>query len=110
VRNPYADLRALLDATRQLDPEEMAELQLEQGYIDRALAIYEELVHKEPDNPSYETRRAWLARMLVATERTSEERVKIERPAPRTAHREPTLYGIPAPVRGPDVRRIVRVK
>lgn len=63
VANPYADLRALLDATRQLTPEEMAELQLEQGYVDRALRIYDELTRREPGNASYATRRAWLARM-----------------------------------------------
>lgn len=65
VANPYADLRALLDATRQLTPEEMAELHLEQGYVDRALRIYDELTAREPSNASYATRRAWLARMAA---------------------------------------------
>lgn len=113
VRNPYSDLKSLLDVTRQLDPEEMAELHLEQGFIDRALAIYEELLAKDPHNASYETKRAWLVRMQATSERKSRERIatpKLERPSPRVAAREPTLYGIPAPARMADVRRIVRVK
>lgn len=62
--NPYRDLRALLDVTRPLAPEEMAELQLEQGYVERALRIYDELAARDPANASYATRRAWLARMV----------------------------------------------
>lgn len=62
--NPYRDLRALLDVTRPLAPEEMAELQLEQGYVERALRIYDELAARDPSNATYATRRAWLARMV----------------------------------------------
>lgn len=59
------ELRALLDVTRRLAPEEIAELQLEQGYFDHALRIYDELARRDPSNASYATRRAWLARMLA---------------------------------------------
>lgn len=72
--NPYADLRSLLDVTRQLSPEEMAELHLEQGFVDRALRIYDELVRREPANASYATRRAWLARIASASRRDGERR------------------------------------
>ena len=64
--NPYAELRALLDTTRQLAPEEMAELQLEQGHVDQARRIYEELSAKDPSNRTYAMRREWLARMAPA--------------------------------------------
>lgn len=63
--DPHAEPGSLLDVTRRLTPEEMAELQLEQGYVDRALHIYEELVAREPSNAGYATRRAWLARMAA---------------------------------------------
>lgn len=59
------DLRALLEVTRPITPEEMAELQLEQGYADRALSIYDELAEREPTNTAYATRRAWLARIVA---------------------------------------------
>jgi hypothetical protein len=67
--NPYADLRALLDSTRRLDPEEVAELHLEQGYADRALAIYESLLAREPANPAYRRRRDWLAKLASVRQR-----------------------------------------
>jgi hypothetical protein len=123
VANPYADLRALLDATRQLTPEEMAELQLEQGYVDRALRIYDELTRREPSNASYATRRAWLARMAaVRPARTIAAGVAQARPdevadppAEPREHRE-TLHGLgPAGDREPTARvvrelPIVRVR
>jgi len=59
------DLRALLEVTRPITPEEMAELQLEQGYADRALSIYDELAERDPGNAAYATRRAWLARIVA---------------------------------------------
>lgn len=59
------DLRALLEITRPITPEELAELQLEQGYADRALSIYDELAEREPANTAYATRRAWLARIVA---------------------------------------------
>jgi thioredoxin-like negative regulator of GroEL len=100
ISNPPAQLRALLDTTRKLDPEEMAELQLEQGYIERALAIYDELAAKEPNNAGYRTRQAWLARMLDVQRRSA---------APRAAQREPsvdsTLVGAAPPVSAKVVRR-----
>jgi hypothetical protein len=63
VQHRELDLRALLEVTRPITPEEMAELQLEQGYVDRALSIYDELTEREPGNASYATKRAWLERM-----------------------------------------------
>jgi len=69
------DLRALLEVTRPITPEEMAELQLEQGYADRALSIYDELAEREPANTAYATRRAWLARIVARS------------PGPRRARR-----------------------
>lgn len=93
VANPYADLRALLDATRQLTPEEMAELHLEQGYVDRALRIYDELTRREPGNASYATRRAWLARMAsVRSVRAIGPRERETEPEARP--RRATLSGI----------------
>ena len=68
--NPYASLQALLDTTRELDPQEMAELQLELGYVERALAIFEQLLLDEPKNPYYRRRCEWLARLNTATPRT----------------------------------------
>jgi hypothetical protein len=69
------DLRALLEVTRPITLEEMAELQLEQGYADRALSIYDELAEREPANAAYATRRAWLARIVARS------------PGPRRARR-----------------------
>lgn len=67
--NPYAGLRALLEATRELSLEELAELQLELGYVDRALAIYERLLLAEPKNLAYRGRCEWLARLSMAQAR-----------------------------------------
>ncbi len=84
--------------TRQLTEEEIAELQLEQGYVDRALQIYEELARRDPSNASYATRRAWLARMAAAqpapvareaSPAASEPDAPPARPSP-----EPTLRGV----------------
>ena len=58
--NPYADLSALLDTTRKLADEEMAELQLELGYTERALFIYERLLRSEPRNEFFRRRCEWL--------------------------------------------------
>jgi hypothetical protein len=102
--HPYAELRALLDTTRQLTPEEMAELHLEQGFVDRALRIYDELAAREPANPSYATRREWLARMAAARPATpAKARAREEAPRDRTR----TLMGI-GPVRQADGPAMVR--
>lgn len=69
MNNPYGKLRSLLDTTRQLDPEEMAELQLEQGYIERAAAIYERLAREHPANENYRRRREWLRRLTSVAKR-----------------------------------------
>ncbi len=106
VANPYAELAALLDTTRQLTPEEMAELQLEQGYVDRALRIYEELSAREPANASYATKRAWLARM--ASVRPA--KASVPEAAPRRRMR--TLEGVgPAHARAiePAIVRRLRI-
>ena len=124
VANPYAELSALLDTTRELTPEEMAELQLEQGYVDRALRIYDQLTAREPANASYATRREWLARMATvrplrpAKKRPPEPSVSEARPSVRalpvravasrsepTGATERTMHGIgPQPAR---VRRLL---
>lgn len=64
--HPYADRSAFVDMTRKLADEEMAELQLELGYVGRALRIYEGLLRGEPRNPSYRARCEWLARIVLA--------------------------------------------
>lgn len=96
VRNPYADLRALLDVTRQLTPEEMAELQLEQGYVDRALSIYDELTRRDPHNTSYATRRAWLARMAAVrpVRRIGEREGEVPLDSAEPRERRATLNGV----------------
>ncbi|MBX3271310.1 MAG: hypothetical protein KF729_13680 [Sandaracinaceae bacterium] len=93
-----ADSRAALEVTRPLSAEEMAELQLEQGYVERALAIFEALLAEDPENAFYRGRCAWLGRL--ATARTS------LRPRPRgpVASRSPTLAGF-APPRASDAIR-----
>ena len=88
-KNPYADLSALLETTRKLTDEEMAELQLELGYARRALLIYERLLLADPRNAFYRRRCEWLARLLMASEPT------VRRPAApaseaRRAKGEPT--------------------
>lgn len=100
--NPYADLRSLLDSTRQITPEELAELHLEQGFVDRALRIYEELARAHPTNGTYATRRAWLARMSAA---------RPVRPVPASEPpRDRTLRGLPSPVAAePSVVRELRI-
>ena len=64
-KNPYADLGALLDTTRKLSDEEMAELQLELGYVRRALLIYERLLLGDPKNGFFRARCEWLARLVM---------------------------------------------
>jgi thioredoxin-like negative regulator of GroEL len=90
VRNRH-NPRSLLDTTRELAPEEMAELQLEQGYVERALAIYDELVQQHPKNAAYAMRREWLARLAQPKPRESspysELRVKV--PEPDAAEDDP---------------------
>jgi len=68
-RSPYADLGALLDTTRELTPEEMAELQLEQGFVEAALHIFEALLREDPANGYYRRRCEWLARLSWAKPR-----------------------------------------
>jgi hypothetical protein len=95
--NPYADLRALLDSTRRLDPEEVAELQLEQGYADRALAIYEALLASEPSNAGYRRRRDWLARLATVRQRPVRCVSASSPPPPAELPRDPvdaTLRGV----------------
>lgn len=98
--NPYAELSALLDTTRQLDPEEMAELHLEQGFVDRALAIYEDLVRQHPDRFHYRRRRDWLARLAGVAARATLGGV------------DSTMRGVRAPTAAPsppsalEVRRV----
>lgn len=107
--NPYAQLASLLDTTRALDPEEMAELHLEQGYVDRALEIYERLATENPRTFHYRQRRDWLRRL--------------ERPSAKARRRvsvDTTLRGMRAPgqitpaepMAAPDVRlrRIIGVE
>jgi hypothetical protein len=86
ARVPVDFLPGLLDTTRQLTPEEMAELHLEQGYVDRALRIYEELSAQEPANTSYTTKREWLARMAAIRPATPPARraPSAQRPRRRT--------------------------
>lgn len=112
--NPYADLRALVDCTRELDPEEVAELQLEQGYADRALAIYEGLLAKAPDNVHYRRRRDWLARMatvrqrpvrLVAVGEAPPEPAPAVAPPLRRVSPDVTLRGVVAPRSRVETRR-----
>lgn len=69
LRSPYADLGALLDTTRELTPEEMAELQLEQGFVEAALTIFEGLLREDPTNGFYRRRCEWLARLSWAKPR-----------------------------------------
>lgn len=105
VRNPYPDLTALLDSTRQLSSEEQAELLLEQGYVERALRIYQELLESSPGDVHLTRRRDWAMR-LVARER------KPETGTMRKPGAEATLRGMPSPARAappedPTVRRLV---
>lgn len=92
-RNPYADLPALLDATRKLSDEEMAELQLELGYTERSLLIYEQLLRGEPRNAFFRWRCEWLARLSMA------HRPTVPRPVVRARQRTTTRRGGLAPAR-----------
>lgn len=102
---------AQLEATRTIDPEEMAELQLELGYPDRALAIYEELLRRDRHNARFARRRAWLAGLTSVRRRTIR---RVGTPVPETADvkpprgeppssparpHEPTLRGFSGPAR-----------
>ncbi len=96
-RNPYASLGALLETTRELSPEELAELQLELGYVDRALAIYERLLLADPKNASLRGRCEWLARLAMA--RAKETRRVGPPPAPEgppPRSRSTTWPGLPS--------------
>jgi hypothetical protein len=97
--SPYAELRALLETTRRLDPVEMAELHLEQGHFDRALRIYDELLANDPSNDEFARRRAWLERMSSVRARpTRTAGAAHERPAAHVLRSERTLRGIRSPV------------
>lgn len=101
VSNPYADLSSLLDQTRQLSPEEQAELLLEQGFPERALHVYEELLARAPGDPSLTRKRDWARRMLAREE-------KPETGTMRKPTADATLRGMPAPARADGaVRRLV---
>lgn len=109
LANPYAELRALVDTTRRLDPVEVAELQLEQGYVERALRIYDELHANDPSNAEFARRRAWLQRMSsvqARPTRTAGVRVEAaprpERALPERTLPERTLRGIRSPVAPPE--------
>ena len=86
LRRPYspAERSALLDATRKLGEEEMAELQLELGYLGRALRIYEGLLLGEPSNPSFRARCEWLARLVLAEQPTVRQQAPPRRPPARS--------------------------
>ncbi len=99
---PRDDRRVVLDTTRELSPEEMAELQLEQGYLDRALEIYEALLRRDPRNTVYRMRCEWLLRLTKARLRPTSRVGRRARwpspPCPRERRR-------PSPVRcAPTVR------
>jgi hypothetical protein len=53
------------DPTRPLPLEELAELQLEQGYADRALRIYENLAARSDHPETYTNRLETLRRMVT---------------------------------------------
>ncbi|MEZ4338345.1 MAG: hypothetical protein R3B82_17120 [Sandaracinaceae bacterium] len=115
-KNPYASLAALLDATRQLSPEELAELQLELGYVERALTIYEKLLLEDPKNPYLRGRCEWLARLAMARARET-RRVGQATPAASPRARTGTRPGWaseppPPPKRADSIvpRRIVPVR
>jgi len=114
MRSPYADLGALLDSTRELTPEEMAELQLEQGFVEAALSIYEALLLEEPANAYYRRRCEWLARLSWAKPRPVRavgEPPRRAVPRPRTSTRPgpqgsaPPPPGLPDPSRAGPLRR-----
>jgi len=100
---------AQLEATRTIDPEEMAELQLELGYPDRALAIYEELLRSDRHNAHYARRRAWLSGLTSVRQRrirrvgTPAPGAPWTKPPPRelpsgpARPHEPTLRGLAGP-------------
>lgn len=81
MERSYSQLRASPEITRRITPEELAELHLEQGYVERALHIYEELVEREPANATYAMRRAWLARMIPPSRPEVRRTAPVERRA-----------------------------
>ncbi|MCB9594231.1 MAG: hypothetical protein H6719_15975 [Sandaracinaceae bacterium] len=103
--NIYANLQALLDTTRPLNQEEMAELQLELGYVDRALAIYEELLRADPSNPWVRGRCEWLARLAMAQVRTIRS---VGAPAPEVRSRSITRPGWSEPPPQPRAPASIR--
>ncbi len=107
MKNPYLHLRSLLDTTRHLDAEEMAELQLEQGYVERAAAIYDRLAREQPGNRRYAQRREWLRRLVAVQPPPRRATAPPPRPAgapgptsPPSASVDTTLRGLRAPGRG----------
>lgn len=96
MANPYEDLSSLLDSTRQLSPEEVAELHLEQGFIERARAIYQDLVRQSPDNADYRRRLDWLAR-LASVERQKVIAVRGSKRLRQVRSVDATLRGVLAP-------------
>ena len=109
--NPYAHLSALLDTTRPLSPEELAELQLEQGYVERALAAYEQLAVIHPADPHYRRRRDWLRRLGAVAVRPMRE-VSVDHTlrgmrSPAALADEPEPQAPEEPASEPGVRRMM---
>jgi thioredoxin-like negative regulator of GroEL len=49
----------------------LAEIYLEQGYLEKAIAIYDQLVLKEPDNQTYKAKVASLKKTFKEKNKTS---------------------------------------
>jgi tetratricopeptide (TPR) repeat protein len=49
----------------------LAEIYLEQGYLEKAIAIYDKLVQKEPGNETYRTKLASLKKTFKEKNKTS---------------------------------------
>jgi len=95
-RPPLRAEAGLLDTTRRLSGEEMAELQLELGETRRALEIYEGLLLERPRDAFYRRRCEWLARVVLASRtrcRPPRSRVTTRpgRAAPRCAAETPRV-------------------
>ena len=52
----------------------LAEIYLEQGYLEKAIAIYDQLLLKEPDNECYKTK-------LASLKKTFKEKNKANKPS-----------------------------